>query len=803
MESEKTLLDLGWPIIVEAWAERCRTSRGADAVREQDPCASQEAASKRATEIKEARRLEDRAQPMSFGGIVDVRAPVVRAQKGSSLEAEELIAIAESARGYHRLRGQLEVQQESVPLLWQRAESIGDFEALFSTLLGAFEPDGRVSDQASHTLGGLRRKVARLQQSLEGRAKSLLEDSRIASELQDSYWTQRDDRYVLPVRASSRSKIPGIVHGSSGSGQTVFVEPQELVELNNELKLAEFEEQQEVLRILAQLSARVGEEADSLRHASGLIVGLDLLGGAAKLANEFSAIAPVFSNEERRVNLRHLRHPLMLLAERECVANDIFVEPGRLLVISGPNAGGKTVALKSVGLAVMMSRYGLHILASEGSSLPWFDEVRAAIGDAQSLESELSTFSAHLVLLREFIDDAGPRSLVLIDEICSATEPEQGGALAQAVLENLAARQVTTLVTTHYERLKLLASKDDRFANASVGFDLERLAPTFRVHLGVPGASAAIDVARRMGLAEEVNLRAQELAGGGRTEMDELLREVSAERERLIDERAALAEERAATARAYEETTSARIALDAREKAQHEKDYAGALGALRSARDELDLAKNAIKKRKKIDATSLREQKEKIDGLATAVHKHAPVKEEDKGPSPRPEDLAVGTAILIPALGGKGVVLEKPNRGRVLVQVGLMKSKVGLDELRLAPTSTKSSKKASDLRSRSKHSYQFSPAEEPKGGGGAVRNSDSTLDLRGERAHEAIASVDRFVDTSLLCERDAIFIVHGHGMGALRKTVREHLETHPSVTKWRPGEVGEGGDGVTVAWLDS
>lgn len=802
MDSEKTLLDLGWPVIVDAWASRCRTERGAAAVRALGPCETQEASAHRAAEILEARQLENRAQPMSFGGIQDVRAPVVRAQKGSSLEAEELVAIAQSARGYHRLREQLEVQQAALPLLWRRAESIGEFAELFATLFSAFDPDGRVADQASPRLGGLRRKVARLQQALENKAKSLLEDSRIAAELQDSYWTQRDDRYVLPVRASSRSKVPGIVHGSSGSGQTVFVEPQQLVELNNELKLAEYEEQQEVLRILTALSSRVGQDAAALRHAADLVVGLDLLGGAAKLANHLHAAAPVLVDGERKVDLRRLRHPLMLLAERECVPNDVMVEPGKLLIISGPNAGGKTVVLKSVGLAVMMARYGLHILAAEGSSLPWFDEVLSAIGDEQSLESELSTFSAHLLHLRDFMAGAGARSLVLIDEICSATEPEQGGALAQSVLESLAEREVTALVTTHYERLKALASRDERFANASVGFDLEKLAPTFRLHLGVPGASAAIDVARRMGVPESVNLRAQELAGGGRTEMDQLLREISDERERLIDERQALEEERAATAKSYEETRVARLDLEARGRAQHDKEFEGAMGALRSARQELEHVKAAIKKRKKIDATALREHKAEIEALAGAVNKNAPVMSGPAGKAPTSDDLSIGTEVLVPALGGKGVVLEAPSRGKVLVQVGLMKSKVELAQLRLAPSSGKNKQQTSKSASQpARVSYQLSRADESDEG--LVRSADTTLDLRGERAYEAVASVDRFIDSSLLSARDAIFIVHGHGMGALRTAVRGHLETHPSVTKWRRGEAREGGDGVTVAWLDS
>jgi DNA mismatch repair protein MutS2 len=334
-----------------------------------------------------------------------------------------------------------------------------------------------------------------------------------------------------------------------------------------------------------------------------------------------------------------------------------------------------------------------------------------------------------------------------------------------------------------------------------VGFDLEKLAPTFRLHLGVPGASAAIDVSRRMGLSEEVNQRALELAGGGRTKMDQLLREISDERERLIDERSALEDERAATARAYEETRVARLELDKRAEAMHDKDYAGAMGALRSARQELDDAKAAIKKRRKIDASALREHKAEIDALASAIHKNAPKKAGPSGKAPQADELSVGTEILLPSLGGKGVVLEPPNRGKVLVQVGLMKSKVSIEDLRLAPSTGKKQKKTGSS-SASKVSYQLSRAEDPEGEG-PMRSADATLDLRGERAHEAVASVDRFIDSSLLCARDAIFIVHGHGTGALRTEVRGHLETHPSVTKWRRGEAREGGDGVTVAWLDS
>jgi DNA mismatch repair protein MutS2 len=397
------------------------------------------------------------------------------------------------------------------------------------------------------------------------------------------------------------------------------------------------------------------------------------------------------------------------------------------------------------------------------------------------------------------LDQAGAGSLVLIDEICSATEPEQGGALAQAVMESLANRGVTALVTTHYERLKALASKDERFANAAVGFDLEQLAPTFRLHLGVPGASAAIDVARRMQIPESVAERAEELSGGGRTQVDQMLREIADERERLMDERTALEQERELTAKAYEETRKAKEDLEKRQRERHEKDYQGAMGALRDARDELQTLKTSIKKRKKIEAHELREVKGNVDRLAGEVAKHAPPKPGLAGKAPSAAELSKGVAIVVPSLGGKGHVLEAPSRGRVLVQIGKMKSAVKLSDVRL-DKSKQPAKGSSSTRS-----YQLSMAEpeDDTGAAAPMRSPDATLDLRGERAHEAVASVDRFIDSSLLCHRDAIFIIHGHGMGALRTAVRGHLEGHPSVTKWRRGEAREGGDGVTVAWLDS
>jgi DNA mismatch repair protein MutS2 len=785
--------DLGWSQILEGLAARSHTQLGAERARALAPLGGPQQALHQLEEIRELRRLWDRSAPIPFGGIVDIREAVARAAKHSPLDAEELLAVAQSGRGFSRLREHVEQRAEILPLVWERAAAIPDLEELHQPILDSFQEDGTLADDASPELGRLRRKVARLQQSLEQRARELIDDPRIASELQDRYWTLREDRYVLPIRSASRSRIQGIVHGASGSGQTVFVEPQPLVELNNALKLAEVEVDEEERRILAQLSQLVGEHADALRSAATLATEIDLLSAAARLANDLGAHPPELSSDGG-FDLRRARHPLMLLAGKECVPNDIRLQRGTILVVSGPNAGGKTVALKTLGLAMMMFRHGLHIASGEGSSLPWCQKIFTTIGDAQSIESELSTFSAHLQLLTECLSHADSDSLVLIDELCAATEPEQGAMLAQAVLEALAERGVPTLVTTHYEPLKALGAEDSRFENAAVGFDLERLAPTFRLHLGVPGASAALDVARRLHFPEPVLARATELLGGQR-EIDTLLRVVADERERLADERVALEDERKATAEAYERAAQAEIEATERQREAHGREHASAIKALTDARLELDRARAAIRKSKR--PAELKSAQRRIDSSAKSIREKAP-REQAADVEPLSQaDLVVGARVMVPKLGSRGTIVAIRDRGKVEVQLGMLKSTLSADEL-VADTQVQPVAAKKRQRREAAVSFQTVRTREAP-----VRSPDATLDIRGERVHDAERALDRFIDESLLAGREVIFVIHGHGTGALRQAVRALLEIHASVLEHRPGEPSEGGDGVTLAWLDT
>jgi DNA mismatch repair protein MutS2 len=525
----------------------------------------------------------------------------------------------------------------------------------------------------------------------------------------------------------------------------------------------------------------------------------------------------------------------MLLAERRCVANDVTVAAGTTLLISGPNAGGKTVALKTVGLAALMTRAGLHLTAESGSAMGWFPDVRTDIGDAQSLEKDLSTFSGHMVNLRELLETAGPGSLVLIDEIAVGTDPEQGAALAQAVLEALAERGVTSIVTTHYERLKALGAAiggdgaeaaagaaAPRFANASVGFDLARLEPTFKLHLGVPGSSGALAVARRMGIPEGVVERARVLMGPQVVKVEDLLASLADQRRRIEEERAALlaeleaAEAERAASRVHRERAATKL------EKQTRMVHGEALAALRGARREIDEIRKELKLKAAVaePQAALEEVKaaaRRLVAPGAVVAKHEPKRAMPPGTPAAPEQLVAGAPVIVPRLGRAEVVALLPD-DKVEVRVGAMRAMVPIKDVLMdshrAARRAAGERFAEDARGEARNGAGERPEGQagggpgvalvdgvPAGGRANARTLDTTIDVRGNRVDEAITQVDRFLDESLLAGRDTVFVIHGHGTGALRTAVRTHLQGHQAIEKFRPGEQSEGGDGVTVAFL--
>ncbi len=820
----KTLEDLAWGDLLAHLAERCHTERGAAAARALPFCATAAGAAARIAEVAEARLLHQLQAPLPLGGVRTIDDLLGRVEKGGDLVGAELVAVGETVAAFARVKRHLAERRETAPRLHELADPLRELPHVSGPILDSFEEGGRLADHASTELGPMRRKVAKLHEELSRRASGMLDDPGISPYLQDRFYTQRDDRYVVPLRADARSRVKGIVHGTSQSGQTVFVEPDEIVELNNRLKIAESDVAEEERRILAQLSGFVREEAGAIREAVEIATRLDVIDGSARLADALDASEPEL-DRDGGLRLVQARHPLMVLAGRECVPNDIVLAAGATMILSGPNAGGKTVALKTAGVAALMARAGLPVAAAPGSTVPFYQTVETDIGDDQSIERNLSTFSAHILRVNEFLAAARPGALLLVDELAVGTEPEQGAALAQAVLETLAAAGAQAIVTTHYERLKALATGDPRFVNASVGFDLARMAPTFRLHLGVPGSSGALLVARRLGLPGEVVGRAEAILGDRRTGVEELLTAAAEERRRLDTERREVERARrdADTARRDAEAAQreAKTRVEALRKGAHDE----ALAALRRARDEADRLRKRLGKGGGEEVAAARAE---LADLGERVAGHAPAAPAPRGRAASEGELTVGREVFVAKLGGRGTVVAAPDRGRVTVQVGGLRTVCAIDEVRLEDRAAGG---AEPSRGRAGSSRANAGSKEPppphRGRGGSyhtqqanvqpvthptigppgedlapMRTGDNSLDLRGNRVDDALPEIDRFLDDSLLAGREVVFLIHGHGTGALKAAVREHLDVHAAVSRWRPGAEKEGGDGATVVWLD-
>lgn len=837
------MADLGWPTLIGHWATRCATRRGEQAVRAVALFEEPAEARARAAEISEARRLIGAEAALPVAGIEPIAEAIERVRKAAALEAADLVSVARTGRALSRLRAHLKTHAEAAPLLWQRGQLLADLGHVYLPILEAFDAEGRLVDHASDALGPLRRALSAIKAQLEKRMKGLLEDERFAPYLQDSYYTQREDRYVLPVRHDGKGFVRGIVHGTSQSGQTLFIEPDEIVELNNRCKLAECDVLDEERRILARFSTWVAEEADAFAGSLAIAEVLDVIAAGARLGEELIGAEPVIADEPK-IALLHARHPLMLLAGRRCVANDVTVGASATLVVSGPNAGGKTVALKTVGLCALMVRVGLHLPAEGGSAMGWFRDVRTDIGDAQNLEQNLSTFSGHMLNVRELLTDCGPGSLVLVDEIAVGTDPEQGAALAQAVLEALSQRGVTAIITTHYERLKALGATDDRFANASVGYDLARLEPTFKLHLGIPGSSGALAVARRMGVPGDVVDRATSLLGGAGARVEDLLANVHEQQRRLETERAALLAELEAAEADRQAALMARERIRSRYERETRAAHGEAVAALRVARREIDEVRKQLKLRlveAQLPPEALREElaaaSKQLMTAGQTVAKHEPARPKLPGRPAKREELVPGALVIVPRLG-RAEVASAPMEGAqdVEIRLGPMRAFVpvldvlidthrvaarhakgregrdGRDAIAMGPGGVPGMGEAGNGKPGLSTAPSAGSSTASAAGGvalvnGAVdgrasaRTPERTLDVRGMRVDEAVSAVDAFIDESLLAERDAGFIIHGHGTGALKQAIRTHLKSHKAISKTRAGEANEGGDGVTVMLL--
>jgi DNA mismatch repair protein MutS2 len=792
MPHPRTLEELGWPEILAALAQRCRLPAGRARALDLPFLPDGAAVREGLARVAEARTLSEAAWSLPLGGVADVAPNLDRAEKGGVLEPLALRECAGLVRAIARTRAALEARGSEVPRLWAIAEPLDGDDRLADRIERSIEPSGTVSDRASPTLAAARERARGLHRALKVQVESYLGDAEMQRHLRDGYFTIRNERYVLPILAASRSAVPGIVHNASQSGQTLFVEPDGMVELGNELAIANATAAEEELRILRELSDALRRDAGSLTNGLARLAELDALEAAAQLASDLEAHSPEVAAEAGGFELLSLRHPLLVLQKKKVVASHVrLTPPHRALIVSGPNGGGKTVAITAVGLSALMLRAGLPIPAAAGSRLPSYLEVRAAVDERGDLQKDLSTFTAHLTAVREILAGAVPGSLVLVDEIAADTDPREGAALAAAILEALVDRGATVLVTTHLEELKALALSDPRYANARVGFDAERLAPTFQLHLGTPGSSSAIEVAARVGLPPTVIERARGAMRGSGGALSEALAALEEERARLEKERRASETARKA---ADERSAAARLAETAALRAEREaaaRVGEALLEEMEDARGEVarvlaELQAQPSVKRATDTQRQLEEWRETIRRGAEGAQARADTARDalDGGA------IEPGVRVRVVTLAKEGEVLDVGNE-EALVRIGGLKIRRPLSDL--IALSGKVGASPSLARSPTEKLAAAAYAR-----GGEISAASNRLDVRGLRVDELKREVERFLDR-LYAQGEAVcLILHGHGTGALKQALRDQLGSSPYVASFRRGDDHEGGDAVTV-----
>lgn len=769
---------LEWPHLLDQLAKHATTHRGAELCR-QLPLAIDRAGAyalqQETAEIK-ALLLVDGAIPL--GGIRDIRDSVARARQGAGLEPRALLEIGTTQRAARMLKQYAQSRAEQAPRFWEIASPLPLLAGLAEAIEQSFRQDGTIHDNASAELARIRAELRETQSRIRIKLQRMIQSTQYRSAIQEGVISQRNGRYLLPVKVEGQSVIKGLIHDQSASGATVYLEPMAIVEDNNLLKKLEAGERAEIERILAVLSGMVARDADPLLAQNDLLTHLDALVARGAYALAIGAEAPQL-NEHGLLRLDRARHPLLIaqFGRERVVPLDLELPFGESLVVTGPNTGGKTVALKTTGLLALMAKAGLHIPAEPSSQVPIFSLVLADIGDEQSLQQSLSTFSGHMTHLVEILRHADGESLVLMDELGTGTDPSEGAALAQAIIETLRDRAVTTVVTTHYGSLKALAFNRSGIHNAATEFDEETLAPTYRFLMGQPGRSNALAISRRLGLTPAVIERAQALIGVERQDLEHVIAQLAQEAEALRRERDALASERAKAEAERQALETKQETLEAeidkfRKGSQHE------LGQdIHAARQQV--AELVRKLQQAGTAQAAQQVKDRLDEIASRQLSRS-------GASGAKVDWRPGQAVFVPRLSTGGTVLSSPDSsGQVQVQIGALKTFVAVEDLRPPKGGVKLPKPAK------RHTAPSIP----------VKDVSWELDLRGKMAAEAIAELEKFLDDAISSNHQKLYIIHGKGTGALRAAVQDYLKHSPYVGYFRGGNLPEGGAGVTVVEL--
>jgi DNA mismatch repair protein MutS2 len=790
----KTRSDLEWDRVLAAIADRCAGPLGRQLAAELPFATTREGARASLAQAAEASQLLGESQPIPVGEVDDVHDAVERARVGGVLSPVELRAVGRLLGAARVLRRFLAARRAAVPALFEACSTDPTLDELADEIAGSIEPDGTLADRASPRLRELRGEWHAARQRMLSRLEDLM--SRYEAVLQDRFVTEREGRWVLPVRSDAHERFPGIVHATSTSGATLFVEPRAVVPMGNRLKVLEAEVRREEEAVYTRLTGLVSDALSSVEAAARALALADVRAATARLARDQELVFPEVVDEPR-LDLRRARHLLLALDLPHVVPSDLTLEAGRAIVVSGPNAGGKTVALKTMGLAALLVRAGVPVPCAEGSVVGLFDVVLTDVGDDQSLQKNLSTFSAHVSNLSGILLETTRGALVLLDELAGGTDPREGEALAAGVLDSLCARGGAVAATTHYEGLKALALADSRFVNASVGLDLGTMSPTFQLAMGVPGSSSALAVARRFGMPSTVIDRAERFL----TREDQNFEAVV---KRLHDERAALELARSAADEREREARHVRVRLEAeletarsREKRALSEEARELMDRLRKARDELRAAQARLRA-KKVEPEALREAERAIERVAGEVaigggleRLVSNVDEEPREPV-RGAELRKGSRVWVPRLRAEAEVVEVIGGELVRVAAGPLKLTVAASELR-SPAKQEASASRPVLRPVSRATP---PPEEPP-----IQTRDNTCDVRGLRADDAVAMATAFLDRALNEGLHAVFVLHGYGTGALREAIRKELARSSYVSRFRAADPDQGGEGVTVVWL--
>lgn len=787
--------DLGYYKIQDFIAEHCLSDLAKERAHSLLPLQSLDTIRQRSHAVTEFTEILEHDDPFPLYGVTDVDEPLRHSKiENALLNTEALLHIAkllEISRSCHRY---FQTRGDQYQVLKKISQDISPHKSIEKDIREKINDYGEVEDSASSKLRQLRKDIMRQEASIREQMDRLTQQYADAGMLQEGHSTIRGGRLVIPVKSGYKSRVKGIVHDQSSSGQTFFIEPMAIVEGNNRLKELQMAEKEEVERILRALTAQVGEVAGEIRMNQDRTVHLDLLHAMAKYSREIEAFAPIVT-EEHRFELKDAKNPVLMKSKSVVPNSVVFGETDAIILITGPNAGGKTVTLKTVGLLVLMAMTGLHIPAQEGSIVPLTDAIFVDIGDRQSLENDLSTFSSHIQRISHILENATDRSLVLLDELGTGTDPTEGAALARAILEALLEKKTLAVATTHHGALKAFAHNTEGILNAAMQFNQEDLSPTYSLKLGRPGSSYALEIAGRVGLPESVIHTARNYLDRSKEALEDLIVKLERQSEQLEKEQQDVSSQRLK----YE---NLRQEYDAKVRRIRQEVKKAKRKAAEDAQKIIDESsrkvEEAIRKIKEEQASteSIKDAKSTLKDQKAELEQTSEDLRDEPDENQRPvdlEELHDGDRVYVSQFEKTGTISGEPkSKNRVMVDVEGMKMEVPVDILRWPENGKHEKEQKSQNGSGSKTRVHLSEQ-------GSQSNK---IDLRGQRVDEALASMEQFYNRALINGFKRLEIIHGKGTGALQKAVGEFLDQQKHITSHRYGELEEGGSGVTIAELE-